>query len=178
MLSVFYHPNHHTNTSYFVPTITSIGRAGASTPSRATGAIFLYNNISIVALRENVKPAHCKFKGHQFSTIHLTVRRLSICDTTSSTDNRCPSSLQRCQRLLNGTPCGYLHRPAMCVSLPMNASCCAFVLPSTHDYAYRACDISSTASRIAPAHPKMLSIALVTIHVQCRYTCNYTFKCN
>ena len=54
------------------------------------------------------------------------------------------------------------HRPAMCASLSMNASCCASVLPSTHDYAYRACDTSTTASRIAPARPKMLSIALVT----------------
>ena len=35
----------------------------------------------------------------------------------------------------------------MCVSLSMNTSCCASVLPSTHDYAYRACDTSITASR-------------------------------
>ena len=52
------------------------------------------------------------------------------------------------------------HRPAMCASLSMNASCCASVLP---DYAYRACDTSTTASRIAPARPKMLSIALVVV---------------
>ena len=45
----------------------------------------------------------------------------------------------------------------------MNASCCASVLPSTHHYTYRACDTSTTASRIAPARPKMLSIALVVI---------------
>ena len=78
--------------------------------------------------------------------------------------NRYPAALQRCQRLLNGTSYGYLrvrHRPALCVSLPMNASCSASVQPSTYGYAYRACDTSTTASRVAPARPKMLSIALV-----------------
>ena len=87
--------------------------------------------------------------------------RLRFSATTSSTDNHCPAALQRCQGLLNGTLYGYSHRPAMCVSLSMNASCCASVLPSTHDYGYRVCDTSTTASRIAPARPKMLSIALV-----------------
>ena len=29
-------------------------------------------------------------------------------NTTSSTNNHCPSALQCCQCLLNGTPCGYL----------------------------------------------------------------------
>ena len=49
---------------------------------------------------------------------------------------------------------------SMCVSSPINASCYASVLPSTHDYVYRACD--ATAARgIAPARPKMLSITLV-----------------
>ena len=61
-----------------IPSI--IGRAGASPPNRATGAIFLYIYIYIyvcpsdtlpyiyftVALRANVKPAQCKFKGRQF----------------------------------------------------------------------------------------------------------------
>ena len=66
----------------------------------------------------------------------------------------------------NNTPCEYLrdrHRLAMCVSLPMNASCCVSVLPSAHDCTYRACDTSITASGIAPARPIMLSIALVCI---------------
>ena len=48
----------------------------------------------------------------------------------------------------------------MCVSLPINASCCASVLPSTHDYA---CD-TTAASGIAPAHPKTRSIVLVRIN--------------
>ena len=46
---------------------------------------------------------------------------------------------------------------SMCVSSPINASCYASVLPSTHDYVYRACD-ATAASGIAPARPKMLSI--------------------
>ena len=50
------------------------------------------------------------------------------------------------------------HRPTMCVSLSINP---ASVLPSTHDYVYRACD-KTAASGIAPARPKMLSIALVS----------------
>ena len=50
------------------------------------------------------------------------------------------------------------HRPTMCVSLPINP---ASVQPSTHDYVYRACD-KTAASGIAPARPKMLSIALVS----------------
>ena len=101
------------------------------------------------------------------SQFYARVRFSATRDTTSSTDNHYPAALQRCQGLLNGTPYGYLrvrHRPAMCVSLSMNASCCASVLPSTHDYAYRACDTSTTASRIAPTRPKMLSIVLVYIH--------------
>ena len=101
------------------------------------------------------------------SKFYARLRFSATHDTTSSTDNHCPAALQRCQGLLNGTLYGYLrvrHRPAMCVSLSMNASCCASVLPSTHDYAYRACDTSTAASRIAPARPKMLSIALVYIH--------------
>ena len=36
-------------------------------------------------------------------------------------------------------------RKSMCVSSPINASCYASVLPSTHDYVYRACD--ATAAR-------------------------------
>ena len=125
-----------------------------------------------VALRANVKPAHCKFKvAHSVSQFYARLRFSATRDTTSSTDNRCPAALQRCQRLLNGTSYGYLrvtHRPAMCVSLPMNASCSASVLPSTHGYAYRACDTSTTASRIAPARPKMLSIALVAERISAR----------
>ena len=78
----------------------------------------------------------------------------------------------------------FRHRPAMCISLPMNALCCASVLPSTHDYAYRACDTSTTASRIAPACPKMLSIALVLyvyihdlyIRVSVRHTTRVAFR--
>ena len=50
----------------------------------------------------------------------------------------------------------------MCVSLPINALCCASVLPSTYDYVHRACD-TTAASGIAPARPKMLSIVLVII---------------
>ena len=34
-----------------------------------------------------------------------------------------------------------------------------------HDYAYRACETSTTASRIAPACPKMLSIVLVQYYI-------------
>ena len=57
-----------------------IGRAGASPPSRATGLNFLYymyiymyiyirssSTLRMRALRANVKPAHCKFKGRTFS---------------------------------------------------------------------------------------------------------------
>ena len=81
------------------------------------------------------------------SQYYARLRFSATRDTTSSTDNHCPSALQRCQGLLNGTLYGNLrvsHRPAMCVSLSMNVSCCASVLPSTHDYAYRACDTSIT----------------------------------
>ena len=97
------------------------------------------------------------------SQFYACLRFSATRDTTSSTDNHCPSALQRF-RLLNGTLYGYLrvrHQPTMCVSLPMNASC-ASVLPLTHDYAYRACDTSTTPSRITPARPKMLSIVLVS----------------
>ena len=153
---------------------TIIGRAGASPPSRATGAIFLYIRHTTVYLFHRSATGKRKASSLQVqrlpilppcvSQFYARLRFSATRDTTSSTDNHCPSAFQRCQRLLNGTPYGYLrvrHRPAMCVSLFMNASCCASVLPSTHDYAYRACDISTTASRIAPARPKMLSIVLV-----------------
>ena len=72
-------------------------------------------------------------------------------DTTSSTNNHCLSALQR---LLNDTLYGYLsirHRPVMCVSLPMNASSWAFVLPSTHDYVY---DNTHARATEKPAHCK------------------------
>ena len=111
-------------------------------PSRATGAQFYdrqyrhRNFYFTVALRANVKPAHCKFKGRQYSStmrlmqFYARQRFSATRDTTSLTHNHCPAALQRCQRLLNGTPCGYVrvrHRPAMCVSLSINASCCASV---------------------------------------------------
>ena len=113
------------------------------------------------------------------SQFYARLRFSATRDTTSSTDNHCPAALQRCQCLLNGTPYRYLrvrHRPAMCVSLSMNASCCASVLPSTHDYAYRACDTSTTASRIAPARPKMLSIALVLFSSLFTFRSKYRFS--
>ena len=108
--------------------------------SRATGAIFPSDTLPYiyftVALRANVKPAHCKFKGRQFfrrvSHGYARLRFSATRDTTSSTDNHCHAAHQRCQGLLSGTLYGYLRvrdRPAMCVSLPMNASCCASVLP-------------------------------------------------
>ena len=84
------------------------------------------------------------------SQFYARLRFSATSDTASSTDNHCPSALQCFQRLLNGTPYGYLcvrYRPAMCVSLPINASCCASVLPSTHDYVYRACDTSTIYSQ-------------------------------
>ena len=92
--------------------------------SRATVRRYRYRNFYFtVALRANVKPAHSKFKGLQFfhRAFYARLRFSATRDTTSSTDNHCPVALQRCQRLLNGTPYGYLHvrhRPAMCVSLP------------------------------------------------------------
>ena len=120
-----------------------------------------------VALRATVKPAHCKFKGRQFSSHSYARLRFSVTrDTTSSTDNHYPAALQRFQRVLNGTPYGYLrvrHWPAMCVSLPMNASCCATALSSTHNYAYRACDTSTTVCRIAPARPSIALIILILL---------------
>ena len=172
---------------------------GASPPSHVTGVIFLYIYIRVsvrhttvyaeyfyltIALRVNVKPPHCNFKGRRFcvSQFYPRLRFSATCNTTSSTDNHCPSALQCFQRLLNSTPYEYLrvrHRPAMCVSLPMNASCSASVLPSTHDYAYRACDTSTTANRIAPTRPKMLSIALVCMHAHlcvCLCVCMYIFS--
>ena len=153
-----------------------------SPPSRATGAICIYIYIRVSVRHTTVylfyRSATGKHKAGSLQVQRSPIlppcvsqfyARLRFCatrDTTSSTDNHCPAVLQRCQRLLNGTSYGNLrvrHRPAMCVSLPMKASCCASVLPSTHNYAYRACDTSTTASRIAPACPKMLSIALVLI---------------
>ena len=88
-----------------------IGRAGASSPSRAPGAIFYMYTDTLpyiyftVALRANVKPAHCKFNGRQFSSEVPCHSRYHFINRT---DNHCPSALQRFQRLLNGTPYGYL----------------------------------------------------------------------
>ena len=49
-----------------------------------------------------------------------------------------------------------------------------YILPSAHDHAYGACDTSTTASRIAPARPRMLSIALVYTEETCNGLFNYS----
>ena len=70
-------------------------------------------------------------------------------DKSSSTDNNCPSTLQH---LLNGTPYGYLYiryQPRCVIVLLYTLLC------------IQACDTSTTATGIAPAHSKILSIALV-----------------
>ena len=98
-------------------------------------------------------------RGSQF---YARLRFSATRDTTSSTGNHCPSALQR---LLNGTPYGYLrvrHRPALCVSLPMNASCCASVLPSTHDYAY--CITEHTTHQLQPVGSLPLAQKCLALH--------------
>ena len=168
---------------------------GASPPSHAAGAIYIYTCVcpthyrirSIFLFNHSAtgkrKAASLQVQRSSIlppcvSQFYAHLRFSATRDTTSSTDNSYPSAFQCFQRLLNGTPYGYLrvrHRPAMCVSLPMNASCYASVLPSTHDYAYRAYDTSTTANRITPAHPKMLSIALVCMHAHCVCACVYMY---
>ena len=106
--------------------LTIIGRAGASPPSRATGLNFLPfdrvpTTLRMRALRANVKPAHCKFKGRTFSANFLPLQAPVFFPQPTIL------ALGRCQRLLNRFLYGHLHmkqQPRYAFSTYAMRPCC------------------------------------------------------